>query len=929
MLRKSSYKRIFMIQILLCIMIFAMTPSVYAASGSERRVVRVAFPEQAGMSQIGQTGIMTGYNYDYLEKISEFTGWEMEYIAYPAEDGNEAVSNAMDDLMAGKVDLLGPMLKNEQTEQMFEYPKNSYGTVYTTLCADVSSTVRRLETDSTDAIKVGLWEKAENRNAEVIKFLDMENVNYEISYYPTADAQQEALHNGSVDLISGGSLSPMENTRIISKFAARPYYFAATKGNTELVDQLDDAMQLISELQPELQDKLFDTYFVDTVNSFSLTDDQKKMLEDKQELRVLCVDKDAPYVYQENGQAYGALVLAINDFAAETGLTPQYTFCKNRTEAEKFLSSGEYDFLIGIPYTSSFCAENGFVRSDSVFDAGMTFVRKRHVDSNYDNETVGTIQGLEDSFDSSKFQKVVLFDDAEDCISAVKKGKVDVAAGDRSVMDYYIYEDGSTMLTAAISGSTHDVCIAVSREKDLPLLGILNSYINNISTYKRTLYLDNGNVHENIVSLSRLIRQNPVMATIVGVLMTALILTAAFMMIYSSIMGRKNQELVRANQAKSDFLSRMSHDIRTPLNGIIGLLKIDINHLENQEMIKENHEKMMVSADHLLSLLNDVLQMGKLDDGKMDLENELIDLNDLSRDVLTIIRERAVEAGIKWEYKGENIRTSDTYVYGSSVYLRQIFLNIYGNCIKFSRPGGKITTTVKMLEEKNGIRVYQWKISDTGIGMNEEFVQHIFEPFVQEKNDARSVYQGTGIGMTIVKGMLDQMGGTIQVSSQKGIGSEFVITIPLEIASAPQPSEKKTEAEADIHGMRLMVVEDNILNAEIIETLLFDQGAEVTVAYDGKQAVDLFRESPEESFDAILMDIMMPVMDGLTAARTIRSLKRSDAKKIPIIAVTANAFKEDKEKCFAAGMNAYMTKPLEIEKAKQVICEQTARFSKK
>lgn len=559
----------------------------------------------------------------------------------------------------------------------------------------------------------------------------------------------------------------------------------------------------------------------------------------------------------------------------------------------------------------------------------MTFVRKRHVDSNYDNETVGTIQGLEDSFDSSKFQKVVLFDDAEDCISAVKKGKVDVAAGDRSVMDYYIYEDGSTMLTAAISGSTHDVCIAVSREKDLPLLGILNSYINNISTYKRTLYLDNGNVHENIVSLSRLIRQNPVTATIVVVLVTALILTAVFMMIYSSIMGRKNQELVRANQAKSDFLSRMSHDIRTPLNGIIGLLKIDINHLENQEMIKENHEKMMVSADHLLSLLNDVLQMGKLDDGKMDLENELIDLNVLSRDVLTIIRERAVEAGIKWEYKGENIRPSDTYVYGSSVHLRQIFLNIYGNCIKFSRPGGKIATTVKMLEEKNGIRVYQWKISDTGIGMSEEFVQHIFEPFVQEKNDARSVYQGTGIGMTIVKGMLDQMGGTIQVSSQKGIGSEFVITIPLEIASAPQPSEKKTEAEADIHGMRLMVVEDNVLNAEIIETLLIDQGAEVTVAYDGKQAVDLFRKSPEESFDAILMDIMMPVMDGLTAARTIRSLKRSDAKKIPIIAVTANAFKEDKEKCFAAGMNAYMTKPLEIEKTKQVICEQTARFSKK
>ena len=909
-----------MTYICVLIIVFAITPFAYASSDTERRVVKVAFPEQAGMSQIGQTGIMTGYNYDYLEKISEFTGWEMEYIAYPAEDGNEAVSNAMADLMAGKVDLLGPMLKNEQTEQMFEYPENSYGTVYTTLCADVNSAIRRIETNSPDAIKVGLWETAENRNAEVIRFLDMENVNYEILYYPTADAQQKALHNGEVDLISGGSLSPMDNTRIISKFAARPYYFAATKGNTELVEQLDKAMQQISELQPELQDTLFDTYFVDTVNSFLLTDDQKTMLEEKQELRVLCVDKDAPYVYQENGEAYGALVLAINDFADEVGLTPEYTFCQNRSEAERLLSSEKYDFLIGIPYTSSFCAENGFVRSDSIFDAGMTFVRKKYSDSSYDTETIGTIEGLEKTFESSKFQKVVLFDDAEACISALKKGEVDVIAGDRSVMDYYIYEDGSTMLTAAISGKTHDVCIAVARENDLPLLGILNNYINNLSTYRRTLYLDNGSVHKNIVSVSRIIAQHPAMATVVVVLLTAIISTAIFMIIYSSRMGRKNQELIKANQAKSDFLSRMSHDIRTPLNGIIGLLKIDVKHLEDQKLIKENHEKMMVSADHLLALLSDVLQMGELDNGNIVLDHDLIDLNDLSQDVVTIIKERALEAGIKWEYKRGNIDITNRYVYGSAVHLRQIFLNIYGNCVKFNNVGGKITTTVNVLEEKDGIRTYQWKISDTGIGMSEEFVQHIFDPFQQEKNDARSVYQGIGLGMSIVKRMLDQMGGTIQVNSKKDVGSEFIITIPLEVASAVQePAEKKVEIEVDIRGMRLMVVEDNEINAEIIEALLVDQGAEVTVVYDGKQAVDLFKKSQEGAFDAILMDIMMPVMDGITATKEIRALEHPDARKIPIIAMTANAFKEDEKKCLEAGMNAHLAKPIQIEKVIKTI----------
>lgn len=702
-MKGNSHKRLFMTCILMLIMVVIMTPSVYASSDTERRVVKVAFPEQAGMSEIGQTGITTGYNYDYLEKISEFTGWKMEYIDYSAEDRNEAVTNAINDLMAGKVDLLGPMLKNEQTEQMFEYPENSYGTEYTTLCVDINSTIRRIETNSTTAIKIGLWETAENRNAEVINFLDMENVNYEIVYYPTSDAQLAALHNGEVDLISGGSLSPMENTRIISKFAARPYYFAATKGNTELIEQLDNAMQQILELQPELQDKLFDTYFVDTVNTFSLTDEQRKMLEEKQHLRVLCVDKDAPYVYQEKGEAYGGLVLAINDFADEVGLTVEYTFCENRSEAEKILSTETYDFLIGIPYTSSFCAENGFIRSDSIFDAGMTFVRNKHVNSSYDSETIGTIEGLENSFDSSQFQKVVLFDDAKACISALKRGNVDVVAGDRSVMDYYIYEDGSTMQTSVISGKTHDVCIAVSRENDLPLLGILNNYINNLSTYKRTLYLDNGSVHGNIVSVSRIITQHPVIATIAVVLLTVLILTAVYMIIYSSRMGRKNQELVKANQAKRDFLSRMSHDIRTPLNGIIGLLKIDINHLEDQELIRENHEKMMVSADHLLSLLNDVLQMGKLDDGKFTLDHDLIDLNDLSQDVITIIKGRALEAGIKWEYKKGNMQLDDNYVYGSPVHLRQIFLNVYGNCIKFSKPGGKITTTVNVLEEKEGI----------------------------------------------------------------------------------------------------------------------------------------------------------------------------------------------------------------------------------
>ena len=394
---------------------------------------------------------------------------------------------------------------------------------------------------------------------------------------------------------------------------------------------------------------------------------------------------------------------------------------------------------------------------------------------------------------------------------------------------------------------------------------------------------------------------------------------------YTKNLESKNLELreavfqaQKANAAKSSFLSRMSHDIRTPLNGIIGLIKINEPHMDNRELVKTNQDKMLVSADHLLSLINDVLQMSKLEDENIEISHEPIDLGEISREVGTIISGRTAEAGIAFEIGKQELPVS--YVYGSPLHIRQIFLNIYGNCIKYNKPHGKVTTTLKCLGEKNGIVTYRWTISDTGIGMSEEFLKHIFEPFVQEHSDARTVYSGTGLGMSIVKKIIDRMNGTIVVTSKEGEGSTFVITLPFEIAEKPEEIPAEMDGEVNIAGLHLLLAEDNELNAEIARTLLEDEGAITTIVNDGQQAVDIFSRNKPGTFDAILMDIMMPEMDGLSATKAIRALDREDAGTIPIIAMTANAFDEDEKKCMEAGMNAHLVKPLDIQKMKEAVC---------
>lgn len=388
---------------------------------------------------------------------------------------------------------------------------------------------------------------------------------------------------------------------------------------------------------------------------------------------------------------------------------------------------------------------------------------------------------------------------------------------------------------------------------------------------------------------------------------------------YMSQLQEALDKAKKADAAKSRFLSRMSHDIRTPLNGIIGLIEINEKHADDKAFVNANRAKAKVAANHLLSLISDVLELSKMEDENVLIAHEPLDLQSLASDVMTITGLRASEAGVNlvhWDVKTE---IPYPYVYGSPLHIRQVFLNILGNCIKYNRKGGYVECHCKLKSKSESQVIYEFIISDSGIGMSKQFLTHIFEPFSQEHSDARSTYQGTGLGMSIVKTLLGKMGGSIDIASEEGEGSTFVLTIPFELASSEDVPRKATSEDVDIKGLKVLLAEDNDLNMEIAKTILEDLGVEVQGVVDGFKAFEAYKLHPVGTYDCILMDLMMPVMDGFAATDAIRSYEREDAKTLPIYAMTANAFAEDEKKCLAHGMNGHLAKPLDLEKLKKIL----------
>lgn len=897
----------------------AIAPTSAFAADTDQQVktVRVGWLVNNEGFQDGNPGErLSGWGYEYLQTLSYYTpGWKYEYVS-------GTFTELMDMLEAGEIDLMPNISYSEERAQKLLYSSNPEGTErYYIYAKPDRDDLAKGDPQALQGLTIGC-------NPGVMQtfvgqqWLTSEGITCTYKEMPGSGDLFAALANDEVDAIimndtiSSPSASPMFYV------GSSDYYFAVPKSRPDLMDDINSAMAAINRDNPRYNDEVKSNYSAQNSGSASLTGDERAWLKANNNTVTLgYLTGKLPYCNEnENGEMEGSLAALATTLHDKFGITVKTVAFESNEKLQKALTKGAVDVALPIYRDYWLAEQTGFIQSNSLGTMSITAI---HAGSDLSkdlqsiactNSSIVNRRVLESLYPTATITECK---SGDEMFNALALGKVSSIIVPSSRMEtirdkHDIEEYDKTELP-----STAELSCWISRGEP-ELLGIINKGIINAGeSLSASNYSSASFTAQESDALRFLYRNRTAIASVlIGILSISIIL-----LIWALWRARTEREkAVAANTAKSAFLTRMSHDIRTPLNGILGLIEIEELKEGDLQVARESRTKARVAANHLLSLINDILEMGRIEEHKMTLEHESFNLKELCDDALVLCKLRASDRGITL------INTSEPYavdqsMIGSPTHIRRIIINLLDNSIKYNKHGGTVTfsSTVKPLNDAHAL--FCFTIEDTGIGMTPEFLKHIYEPFAQEGNDARSKFQGTGMGMPIVKSLIDMMGGAIEISSELGVGSTFNVQIPLDVDKNPQAREHldKQAGSCSLVDMNVLLAEDNDLNAEIAQTLLESEGVIVTRANDGSEAVNLYVGRPAGSFDAILMDIMMPGMDGYEATRVIRLSGKPDADDIPIIALTANAFAEDVKAARDAGMNAHLPKPLDFEKLKNIL----------
>lgn len=940
------------------------------AVDADNEVVTVGIFEFDGYHMMDEDGNLYGYGIELLELIERYSHLNFRLVGY----GN-SWNDMLDMLDSGEIDMVTSARRTPERGEKYDYSL-PLGTNNT--CLFVQQANKDIVSDdftTYNGINIGVI-KGNSQNVYLAPYAAEKGFTYNVVEFNDTSEMEEALQDGTIDAILSSDLRKSDDERVLVTIYQADFYAIVRKGETKLLDEINYAIEQIDLQEGDWKNVLYYRYYgpqYSTANDFTQRELEyiEQVRAGEKTITATAIPDRMPYSYKDAGRLQGILVEYFAMVMGVADLPYELIVPENPDAYLDIVEDNSVDVIIDAMSSDSKGqlredGRNGFL-TDSYMEAGFALVTRTDSDSRIRSIAVDdlTVAELVEANDQRGVE-IIMYPTAEAAMQAVADGEVD-AACIYSYAAQLIFNEArdNSLHFSLVHDLSAEFALFVRESADHELITILDKCIQMVpQTEVDTLISQYTTYDVGDMSIFEFLRVNPLIAWLL-----ALVVLAAVTLIIALILrGRWSARLLQAeeesNKAKTTFLNSMSHDIRTPMNAIIGFTSLAEENIDNKSQMRDYLEKIKTSSNHLLSLINDVLDMSRIESGKIEIDSTVVSLSDIVSDLRTIVSTDADAKGINLEMKMVDV--SNDVVVCDKLRLTQVLLNVLSNALKYTESDGTVRFTVtqkskpsnalatagagelsdakksaspNVVDDRKSVLIgspldyrnnkefanYEFIIEDTGIGMSSAFLKHVFEPFARETTATVSGIQGTGLGLSITKRIVDMMGGTISATSTEGQGSCFKMDFRFEIADDSQlkpMSPKKPHADgAKFDGKHILLVEDNELNLEIAQAMLERVGVKVTTADDGTVAVRMMEESPAGTFDLVLTDVQMPIMDGYEETRNIRAMDDPAKAQIPIVAMTANAFDEDREEALAVGMNGYVYKPVSVKNLVEVLSE--------
>ena len=943
--RKKSTVLCAGIFVVLVIWIILTVPCQAAETDNDEKqsqIIRVGSFEDT-FDYVDKNGVRRGYGYELMQALAGYTGWKFEYVKCDW-------SNCFDKLENGEIDIMGDISYTDERAQKMLFPDEPMGEEKYILYADLSDTdIGTSDFKSLDGKRVGVLMDTEPE----IMLTEWENKNgihTEHVNVNNDDDVEKKLANHEIDCFVSleESIWSEQGISSVTTIGKSGIYFAINKERSDIKTELDYAMRQLEQDSPFFKADLYKKYFTLDYNQ-SLTGGEKSWLEEHGDIRIGFLNNDPAIFYRDEATEKLTGMLAEYTSYAKDCLGNQvlkfyiqeYDSYDEMTQA---LQNSEIDMIFYAGRNPDFAEKNGYALTNTAWTYSLMAVTD---EKKFDEGRLYTVavpkekDALKQHIAFSYPQwKLVDYDSLEDAADMVMNEKADCfLIGTSQALKY----DNERDFKSVPLTKTMEACFAV-RGGEGPILSILNKTLKAMPSDMLTSALAIYDSTADKVTFWDFVKDNmPAFFVTAGVsslgiigIILVLLRKARKAETVAKLAANDTQKLndkleialkkaEDASLAKTRFLNNMSHDIRTPMNAILGYAQIMEDELNRKEMpeVSEHLEKLQQSGNLLLSIINNVLDMARIESGRMELDENYCRIEDVWKSLFAVFDENAMKKNIALHYA---MNVEHEHVLTDVTKVKEILVNILSNAIKYTPAGGSVMVDVDELScDESGYMIVRISVSDTGIGMSQDYQTKIFEAFTREQNTTKSKIAGTGLGMSIVKKYVDLLGGTINVESELGKGSIFTVTLKHRIADESYYIKKHIEEPGTgseiLEGRNILLAEDNDLNAEIAEAILERAGLKTERVEDGIQCVNRIMEMPVGTYDMILMDIQMPKMDGYKATQAIRNLPDRDKACIPIIAMTANAFVEDKRDAIAAGMNEHIAKPIQVDKLLSMLAE--------